>query len=110
MTEIMETPAGPKRSRAVHRLLFRLFLSAAEDRSLRHLIGWNMATARPQDRRPVERDGEHYIAKNLREYRHIWLAAAAVACSRSHGGGQDIIHAWHLPPLPEGLLYGSTTP
>jgi len=107
MTEIMETPAGPKRSRAVHRLLFRLFLSAAEDRSLRHLIGWNMQLL---GRKIVDRSsetGEHYIAKNLREYRHVWLAAA--------GGGvltvgtavvKTIIHAWHLPPLPEGLLYG----
>jgi site-specific recombinase len=32
MTEIIETPAGPRRSRAVHRLLFRLFRSAGEDR------------------------------------------------------------------------------
>jgi site-specific recombinase len=107
MTEIMETPAGPKRSRAIHRLLFRLFLSAAEDRSLRHLVGWNMQLL---GRKIVDRSsetGEHYIAKNLREYRHIWLAAA--------GGGvltvgtavvKTIIHAWHLPPLPEGLLYG----
>jgi len=107
MTEILESPAGPRWSRAVHRLLFRLFLSAAEDRSLRHLIGWNMQLL---GRKIVDRSsetGEHYIAKNLREYRHIWLAAA--------GGGlltvgtavvKTIIHAWHLPPLPEGLLYG----
>ena len=107
MTEIIETPAGPRRSRAVHRLLFRLFLSAHEDRSLRHLVGWNMQLL---GRKIVDRSGEtgeHYIAKNLREYRHIWLAAA--------GGGvltvgtavvKTIIHAWHLPPLPEGLLYG----
>ena len=107
MTEIMETPAGPKRSRAVHRLLFRLFLSAAEDRSLRHLIGWNMQLL---GRKIVDRSsetGEHYIARNLREYRHIWVAAA--------GGGaltvgtavvKTIIHSWHLPALPEGLLFG----
>jgi site-specific recombinase len=107
MTEIIETPAGPKRSRAVQRLLFRLFLSAAEDRSLRHLVGWNMQLL---GRKIVDRSsetGEHYIAKNLREYRHIWLAAA--------GGGvltvgtavvKTVIHGWHLPPLPEGLLYG----
>ena len=107
MTEIIETPPGPRRSRAVHRLLFRLFRSANEDRSLRHLIGWNMQLL---GRKIVDRSsetGEHYIARNLREYRHIWLAAA--------GGGvltvgtavvKTIIHGWHLPPLPEGLLYG----
>ena len=107
MTEIIETPFGPKRSRATHRLLFRLFLSAAEDRSVRHLVGWNMQLL---GRKIVDRSsetGEHYIAKNLREYRHIWMAAA--------GGGaltvgtavvKTVIHAWHLPPFPEGLLYG----
>ncbi len=107
MTEIIETPAGPRRSRAVHRLLFRLFRSANEDRSLRHLIGWNLQLL---GRKIVDRSsetGEHYIARNLREYRHIWLAAA--------GGGvltvgtavvKTVIHGWHLPPLPEGLLYG----
>jgi site-specific recombinase len=107
MTEIMEAPAGPRRSRAVHRLLFRLFLTAHEDRSLRHLVSWNLQLL---NRKIVDRSGEtgeHYIARNLREYRHIWLAAA--------GGGvltvgtavvKSIIHGWHLPALPEGLLYG----
>jgi len=107
MTEIIEAPAGPRRSRAVHRLLSRLFQSAHEDRSLGHLVGWNMQLL---GRKIVDRaseTGEHYIARNLREYRHIWLAAA--------GGGaltvgtavvKTIIHGWHLPPLPEGLLYG----
>jgi site-specific recombinase len=87
--------------------LFRLFLSANQDRSIRHLVGWNLQLL---GRKIVDRSsetGEHYIAKNRREYWHIWLAAA--------GGGaltvgtavvKTIIHAWHLPPLPEGLLYG----
>ena len=107
MTEIMEAPAGPRRSRAVHRLLFRLFLTTNEDRSLRHLVSWNLQLL---NRKIVDRSGEtgeHYIARNLREYRHIWVAAA--------GGGaltvgtavvKTIIHGWHLPALPEGLLYG----
>jgi site-specific recombinase len=107
MTELVESAAGPRRSRAIHRLLFRLFLSTNEDRSIRHLVGWNMQLL---GRKIVDRSGEageHYIARDLREYRHIWLAAA--------GGGvltvgtavlKTIIHSWHLPPLPEGLLYG----
>jgi len=111
MTEIMEAPAGPRRSRAIHRLLFRLFLTAHEDRSLRHLVSWNLQLL---NRKIVDRSGEtgeHYIARNLREYRHIWLAAA--------GGGvltvgtavvKSIIHGWHLPALPEACCTGSTTP
>jgi len=107
MTDVLEAPAGPKRSRAIHRLLSRLFLSAHEDRSVRHLVGWNLQLL---VRKIVDRSGEtgeHYIARSLREYRGIWLAAA--------GGGvltvgtaivKSLIHAWHLPPLPEGLLYG----
>lgn len=107
MTEIIETPPSPKRSRALHRLLVRLLRSATEDRSLRHLVGWNLHLL---GRKIVDRTGEtgdHYIARNRREYRHIWWAAA--------GGGvltvatavvKTTIHGWHLPPLPEGLLYG----
>jgi len=107
MTEVIESPAGPKRSRAVHRLLSRLFLSAHDDRSIRHLVGWNLQLLM---RKIVDRSGEtgeHYIARNLREYRGIWLAAA--------GGGvltagtaivKTLIHSWHLAPLPEGLLFG----
>lgn len=107
MTDIMESPADVRRSRAIHRLLFRVVLSAHQDRSLRHLVGWNMQLL---GRKIVERSsetGEHYIARTLHEYRHIWLAAA--------GGGaltvgtavvKSVIHRWHLPELPEGLLYG----
>ncbi len=107
MTEIVETPAGPRRSRAIHRLLARLFQSAHDDRSIRHLVAWNLQLL---GRKIVDRSsetGEHYIARNLREYRGIWLAAA--------GGGvltagtaivKTLIHSWHLAPLPEGLLFG----
>ena len=107
MTDVMESPAGARRSRAIHRLLFRLVRSAHEDRSLRHLFGWNMHLL---GRKIVERSsetGEHYIARNLREYRHIWLAAAGGgALTVVTGVVKILIHGWHLPPLPEGLLYG----
>ena len=65
------------------------------------------AAARPQIVDRAGETGEHYIARSRREYRLIWLAAA--------GGGlltvgtavvKSIVHGWHLPAGPEGLLYG----
>jgi site-specific recombinase len=107
MTEIMEAPDGPLRSRAIHRLLDRLVQSASEDRSLRHLFGWNMKLL---GRKIVDRSsetGEHYIARTRREYRHIWLAAAGGgALTIGTAAVKTVIHAWHLEELPEGLLYG----
>lgn len=107
MTEIMANPEGPLRSRAIQKLLVRLVHFAARDRSVGDLIFWNLYLL---GRKIVDRTadtGEHYIAKNRREYWNIWTAAA--------GGGlltvftamnKAAIHSWHLPPLPEGLLYG----
>jgi site-specific recombinase len=107
MTEIMEAPDGPMRSRAIHRLLYRLVQSASEDRSLRHLFGWNMKLL---GRKIVDRSsetGEHYIARTRSEYRHIWLAAAGGgALTIGTAAVKTMIHAWHLEELPEGLLYG----
>jgi site-specific recombinase len=107
MAEVLEAPEGPERSRAIHRLLARLFHFTEQDRSLAHLFGWNLHLL---GRKIVDRSGEageHYIAADRKEYRHIWAAAA--------GGGlltvgtaavKAAVHGWHLPPGPEGLLYG----
>jgi site-specific recombinase len=107
MTEIMEAPDGPMRSRAIQRLLSRLVQSAREDRSLRHLFGWNMKLL---GRKIVDRSsetGEHYMARTRSEYRHIWLAAAGGgALTIGTAAVKTAIHAWHLEELPEGLLYG----
>jgi site-specific recombinase len=107
MTEFMASPEGPLRSKAIQKLLVRLVHFAARDRSVGDLIFWNLYLL---GRKIVDRTadtGEHYIAKNRREYWNIWTAAA--------GGGlltvftamnKAAIHSWHLPPLPEGLLFG----
>ena len=107
MADVVDAPEGPERSRAIHRLLSRLFLFTEQDRSLSHLFGWNLHLL---GRKIVDRSGEageHYIAADRKEYRHIWAAAA--------GGGlltvgtaavKAAVHGWHLPPGPEGLLYG----
>ena len=106
MAEVMGAAEGPDRSRAVHRLLSRLIHLAHQDRSVLHLIRWNMHLL---DRKIVERTGktgEHYVAATPSEYRHIWLAAA--------GGGaltvftaafKMLVHEWHLAAFPESLLY-----
>ncbi len=106
MAEVMGAAEGPDRSRAVHRLLSRLVHLAHQDRSVLHLVRWNMHLL---DRKIVERTGktgEHYVAATPSEYRHIWLAAA--------GGGaltvftaafKMLVHEWHLAAFPESLLY-----
>lgn len=107
MADVMTLAPGPERSRALHRLLSRLVRNAHEDRSVLHLVRWNLHLL---DRKIVDRSGktgEHYVAASPSEYRHIWLAAA--------GGGaltvltaafKMLVHDWHLAPFPEGFLYG----
>lgn len=107
MADVMEQADGPERSRAIHRLLSRLVHLAHEDRSVLHLVRWNLHLL---DRKIVERTGktgEHYVAATPSEYRHIWLAAA--------GGGaltvltaafKMLVHEWHLAAFPESFLYG----
>jgi len=107
MADVMTLPPGPDRSRALHRLLSRLVRHAHEDRSVLHLVRWNLHLL---DRKIVDRTGktgEHYVAASRPEYRHIWLAAA--------GGGivtvftaafKMLVHEWHLAAFPEGFLYG----
>jgi site-specific recombinase len=76
MLEVMEAPPGTSRAIAVHRLLGRLIVAVREDRSLTHLVRWNL---RLLGRKIVDRageTGEHYIAYSRDEYRHIWRAAA----------------------------------
>ena len=107
MVDVMEHRPGPERSAAIHRLLSRVVLLHRQDRSLFHLLGANL---RMLSRRIVDRSGEtgeHYIARDRKEYRHIWVAAAG-------GGALTVLTAavkmkifgMGLPPFPEGLLAG----
>ena len=107
MLEFVESPHGPARSAAIHRLLVTLIVAAHEDRSVRHLVRTDLHLLQ---RKIVDRSGkagEHYVARNLREYRHIWFAAAgggllmvltaAVKLKVTHTG---------LPLFVEGMLAG----
>jgi site-specific recombinase len=89
------------------RLLARLVHYAYHDRSLRALAGSNLHLLH---QRIVERSsetGEHYIARDRAEYRHLLLAAA--------GGGVLTIftaaiklaaHDLHISPFQLGIVYG----
>ena len=107
MVDILEAPVGPTRSRAVHRLLARLARLSQQDRSLAHLVKWNLHLL---DRKIVDRSGEtgeHYVAANRKEWRHIWLAAAGGgALTVFTAAAKMAIHEWHLAPFPESFLYG----
>ena len=104
---ILVSPPGRERSALVHRLLARLVHHVHEARSLRALASSNLNLLH---RRIVERSGEtgeHYIARDRSEYRHLLLAAAgggvltvgttAVKLMAAELGGSDFLH---------GLMYG----
>ncbi|HEY3351155.1 MAG TPA: gliding motility protein [Thermoanaerobaculia bacterium] len=107
MADVIEAAPGIETSRAAHRLFVRLATLAQQESSIAHLVKWNLHLL---DRKIVERSGEtgeHYVAADRKDYRHIWAAAA--------GGGaltvltaaiKMAVHELHLAPFPESFLYG----
>ncbi len=104
---ILLSPPGRERSALVQRLLTSLVFHLHEARSLRALASTNL---RLLHRRIIERSGEtgeHYIARDRSEYRHLLLAAAgggvltvgttALKLLASELPGSDFLH---------GLVYG----
>ena len=90
MTEIMESPADARRSRAIRRLLSRLVLSAYEDRSLRHLFGWNMQLLGAEDRRAVQRNRRAlHRAESPRVPAHLVGSRRGRRVDRWHRSGED---------------------
>ncbi|MFI5210523.1 MAG: hypothetical protein ACHQ2E_08765, partial [Gemmatimonadales bacterium] len=107
MAAVIDAPSGYPRSAAIQKLLVRLIERAHEDRSLRKLFGWNLRLLHRKIVERASRTGEHYIAWTRKEYRGIWWAAAggglltAVTAAIKLG-----LHEAHLPPFPEGFLFG----
>jgi site-specific recombinase len=107
MVDVMAAaPSGP-RPDELRRVLVPFATSVHQDRSVRHLVGWNTHLLQ---RRIVERSGrtgEHYMTATRAEYRHMWLAAA--------GGGlltvgtaaiKTALSAWHASDFAHGVMYG----
>jgi site-specific recombinase len=76
MVDVIRLPHGQHRSLALKDLMIRVITTTQLDRKISHVIGWNLQLL---GRKIIERSGktgEHYIARNRKEYWHIWLAAA----------------------------------
>ena len=107
MGKIATAAEGLERATLIHRLLSRLVHHSHEQRQLTAHVSSNL---RLLYRRIVERSGEtgeHYIARDIGEYRHLLLAAA--------GGGiltvftaaiKVVASGWHTSDFIHGLLYG----
>jgi len=76
VVDVRVAGSGAARAAAFHRLLAQVARSSHEDRSLGHLVVWNTGLLQRKIVERTGRTGEHYIATNRAEYRHIWLAAA----------------------------------
>ena len=107
MAAVMLLPAGAKRSQALQSLVAGLIRSSMQDRSVRHLVAWNLHLL---DRRIVDRageTGEHYIARDRKEYRQVWTAAAGggVLTGFTAAVKSLLIHS-RLALFQEGFLAG----
>jgi len=107
MAAVIDAPPGYRRSAAIHKLLVRLIERAHEDRSIRKLFSWNLRLLHRKIVERASRTGEHYIAWTRKEYRGIWWAAAGGGLLTSVTAAIKLgLHQGHLPPFPEGFLYG----
>lgn len=76
IVDVMAAGSEAEGAAAFHQFLVSVVLSSHQDRSLVHLIAWNTHLLQRKIVERTGKTGEHYIAANRAEYRHIWLAAA----------------------------------
>lgn len=107
MVALMAAGSLEEQADALFELLGKLILASHQDRSLRHLFSWGTHLLHRKIVERTGKTGEHYIARNPTEYRHIWLAAA--------GGGvvtvftaavKMFLSGLHLPAFQEGFTTG----
>ncbi|MFM2090919.1 MAG: hypothetical protein RLZZ127_1408, partial [Planctomycetota bacterium] len=107
LVAVAGAPAGLERADAVRRLLAHLATRAWQDRSLRRLADEHL---RHLHQRIVERTGrigEHYIAQDARDYRHILAASLGGGLlTVLTAAGKVAITALHGPVAVVGWLSG----
>jgi site-specific recombinase len=93
-------------ARAVHDFLKILIQASVNEGSVGHLVKTN---TKMLHRKIVDRSGntgEHYIAHDLQEYRHIWKAAAGGGVLTAFTAANKMaILGWGLAPFIEGFGY-----
>jgi site-specific recombinase len=107
MASVMTAAEGVDRARAVHAFLTLLIEASHQECSLSHLIETN---TRMLHRKIVDRSGatgEHYIARDRKEYRHIWVAAAGGGVLTAFTAAiKMFIFGLGLAPFLAGFGYG----
>jgi site-specific recombinase len=92
---------------AVRGLLGRVIQASHEDRSLLHLLSWGTHLLHRKIVERAGKAGEHYIARNRKEYRYIWLAAAGGGLVTTVTAAVKLyLSGLHLPAFQEGFTTG----
>lgn len=107
MVNVMTARDASQHAKAVHIFLTTLIQASLHECSVRHLFD---ANTRLLHRKIVDRSGvtgEHYIATDWLEYRHLWVAAAGGGVLTAFTAAiKMFILALGLAPFLAGLGYG----
>lgn len=107
MVDIMVARDDLPHAEAIHAFLTTLVEASLHECSLTHLFE---ANTRLLHRKIVDRSGatgEHYIAQDRQEYRHIWVAAAGGGVLTAFtAAGKMFIFGLGLAPFMAGFGYG----
>lgn len=107
MVDVMTSREDVQHARAVHAFLTALIEASLHECSVSHLFDDN---TRLLHRKIVDRSGatgEHYIARDRQEYRHLWTAAAGGGVLTAFTAAiKMFILALGLAPFLAGFGYG----
>lgn len=107
MADVMTARDSSQHAKAVHAFLTILIEASLHECSIKHLID---ANTRLLHRKIVDRSGatgEHYIALDRQEYRHLWVAAAGGGVLTAFTAAiKMFIYTLGLAPFLAGLGYG----
>jgi site-specific recombinase len=107
IADLLTLPDGPARSTVLHGLIAECISATFDDKSLKRLFSSNLHLLAKKIVERSGHSGEHYIARNMKEYAWMWLAAAGggVLTVATAAFKMRIISA-QLAPMQEGLLAG----